>query len=226
MGLVRLGPLVADIRGAVGGVVFARGYAGTYARNRTKPVYPGSPKQNARTALMSTLVAHWQGTLTNPERVAWNALGTHTAFRNALGDDFSPSGFNCYARTNFLLDLTGQSLVTAAPAQAITPALPATIDYLEGTGIRITGIGAFDTSVAGQVLHQSSLNLPQSRFFFKGPWDSLGSFVIATLDSLPHTFFPEASCDQGKRNWIRFKIVAATGSISAQTIYSVDRAAA
>lgn len=226
MALLRLGPLVADIRGSIGGTVFSRGYGGNIARNRTKPVYPGTSKQSERTALMSTLVAHWQGTLTNPERVAWNNLAKATTLRNRLGMDFTPSGFNIYTRANFYLALTGQSLITAAPAAAVTPAIPATMDYLEGTGCRITAIDAFDTSPAGKFMIQRTLNLPQSRYFFKGPWDITLAWALTDLDGLPLTTAAEADCDQGKRNWFRYVVVLAAGSISAETIYSVDRAAA
>lgn len=226
MALFRLGPIVVEAAGSVGGVVFARSHAGQYGRARIKPVYPGTAKQSQRTALMSTLVAHWQGTLTNDERIAWNNLAKATTFRNRLGVSFSPSGFNMYARTNFLLDLTGQSLVTAAPAQAVTPAIPATMDYAEGTGCRVTDIDAYDTTPSGRFLFQRTFNLPQSRFFFKGPWDGLTWNNLVTLDALPWTAGPEAQCDQGKRNWFLYKVVLASGSISAPTVYSVDRAAA
>jgi len=226
MALIRLGPLVADIRGSIGGSTFARGYAGNYIRNRTKPVYPGSSKQSQRTALMSTLVGLWQGTLTDAQRVAWNDLAKATTLRNALGMDYHPSGFNLYARGNFMLSLTGQTLITTAPAAMVTPAAAFTFDYLEGTGCRVTNIGEFDTAQSGVMLMQRSLNKPQSRYFFKGPWDTCTPADFSAFDALPVTLFAEALCDQGKRNWVRFVVVLDDGATSAETVYFADRAAA
>lgn len=115
MALLKFGAMIADARGSVGGVVFARNRGGAYARNRTVPINPNTSRQSAVRALLGDLANIWTNTLTQVQRDAWELYAANVPLVNSLGESRNVSGINMYVRTNSVMLDTGGTRLDAAP---------------------------------------------------------------------------------------------------------------
>ncbi len=222
MALILLGGAVADIRGSVAGNTYARNSSGNYVRNRTKPVYPASEAQQTAAANMSTIVASWGNDLTIAQREAWNALAARTNRRNKLGQSITVSGFNLYTRSNLLLLLTGQALVTAPPVNPEIPAPSLTLAHLAATGVQVTDIGGWDETVSAFLLISISPALRQTINFYKGPFVSRAPWGSAFIAAVPALIDPTADLFINTRKYYKFVAVAADGGASADITFRAD----
>lgn len=222
MALIKFGPVISDARGSVGGTVFSRNAAGAIMKQRTTPTYPASQKQQERASLLSTIIEDWQGTLTTPERNAWNALAQITSLPNKLGEQFTPSGLNLYVRSNCMLDLTAQAHVVVPPVSAVGPSPTFTLIWTTLIGIEVSAIGNFDTAGAAKLLTQRSAPLPLSINYFKGPYTLIYAMNGAYFDILPALLFPSAQLVATSRYFFKWRAVDSDGTVSAPAYYSVD----
>jgi hypothetical protein len=103
MANIKFSSLVADARGAVGGVVFSRGGGGAIARTNIKPVNPRTARQSTKRATLAMLTQYWASTLDEPERSAWRDYALGTSWTNKVGTAASISGMAAFLRTNSLL---------------------------------------------------------------------------------------------------------------------------
>lgn len=71
MARIKLGPLVTDIAGSVGGATFQRNRFGMTMRNKPLPLYSQTPAQFKIRRLIAFLQYSWQD-LTDPQRLQWN----------------------------------------------------------------------------------------------------------------------------------------------------------
>jgi len=115
MASIKMGPLVADIRGQVGGTCFSRGSGGAIARNSPKPCNPRSTAQNARRSVFSRLARHWSAELSDAERTGWNDYAAGCTWTNKVGTAATISGMAAFVRLNSLLLLIGEAIQEAAP---------------------------------------------------------------------------------------------------------------
>jgi len=222
MALIKYGPVVADARGSVGGTVFTRNRFGAVMKQRTTPKYNGSERQAAMTALMSVIVDSWNTDLTVALRNAFNSATLLFTVPNALGEQVHLTGMQWYMRCNFLLSLTGQTLVTAPPVAPIIPAPTLTIEHVPDTGIVCSAIGDWDTSATTKVLVSTSATLRQTVNYFKGPWPSRVSHDATQYDSLPFNIRGSAILVINSRYFLRFRSVHSDGASSFAVIYSAD----
>ena len=115
MANIKLGAMVADARGAIGGVVFSRGGGGAIARTNVKPVNPRSSGQQARRALLAYLSQYWSSTLTDTFRANWRTYAAQTSWTNKVGTAAVISGLAAFVRLNTLLKTAGFALQSDAP---------------------------------------------------------------------------------------------------------------
>jgi len=222
MALIKLGPVVADARGSVGGTVFSRNAAGAYMKQRTVPTYPGSAAQVARAALMTTIVDDWKTSMSDAARDDWNDLANQTTLTNKLGEQFRPSAFNLFVRANTLLDLCGLTHVTIPPISATAPTPIFVMQHTIDVGLHVTAIGNWDNTPLGRTLLSWGMHIPQSIYYFKGPFTLLGSMDFDVYDALPLILRANADLQVTKRYFVRARAVHEDGSVSAAAIYSVD----
>lgn len=222
MAIIRFGPMVADARGSVGGTVFARNSAGAYTRNRTKPIYPGSDSQNARTAQMSQVVQTWQTDLSVAQRDAWSAKAPTNGLTNRIGDRMTGSGFNLYARASLLLLISQQGLVTAPPTPLTIEAPVFTIGWTDGIGIQITDVHGWEGSGTDYVIIQDAHLLRQSVNFFKGPFTNLAIRGGVVVRAVPVIIAPDAVLLSDTRSFFRFRVINSEGSCSQGWIQATD----
>lgn len=122
MALIKYASIVAEARGKLNGVVFARNRGGAYMRNKVSPTQPRTPAQVNVRQQMSSLAQSWR-TLTDVQRGAWNALALSTVATNVFKDAKSLSGMNLYSRLNRNLDTVGATRINTPPEVITVPAV-------------------------------------------------------------------------------------------------------
>lgn len=135
MAVLKYGPLASEVRGSIGGTVFSRSRAGTYARARRKPVDAPTNVRNAYQSTLATVYGRWADSLTNAQRIVWNTLGANTTFLNALGEEYHPTGYNLYVRTNALTIYWGFTPIDTAPATAVATHYAVNYRWLDDPGV-------------------------------------------------------------------------------------------
>jgi len=226
MALVKFGGGIAAMSGKLGGTIFSRNGAGAISKNWAKPTYPGSARQAEAAGRMSTIVTEWQQGLTNAQRTAFNNKAATVSFRNRLGDDFTPSGFNLYVRANTHLSITGQAMVTAPPVTPVLGMFTPTLAHVPATGVQISAVGDFDDSLTHSIRAYESAPCTLSTNYFKGPWVPNATYLVAAAIAVPVTILPTAQITPDSAYFFRFISVSAEGGVSAEMIVRVAVGAA
>lgn len=115
MALVKYGGGIVQMSGSIAGTVFARNKSGNYARPRTKPVNPKSPRQEAARTVISDLAQWWHEELDNTERGLWENYAAAVAMKNKLGETIHLSGFNHFLRSNAVRLKIGGEIYPSGP---------------------------------------------------------------------------------------------------------------
>lgn len=143
MAIIKLGELVAGIRGTVGGTTYSENLGGPYCKGWSMPTNPRTHKQSLHRGTISTLASGWRG-ITNPQRIGWDTFAADPAqeLENSLGEAYYISGFGWFVKCNSRLMFLGESFIATAPVAArpgtpnvtsayyaITPPFWCKIDY-------------------------------------------------------------------------------------------------
>lgn len=86
--------------GSIGGITFARGKAGAYARRRSRPVKSRTPEiTNYHYSVFKYVVQEWlnAGTVV---RGLWNDFATRNPLIDSLGNSFQTNGYMWYMKLN------------------------------------------------------------------------------------------------------------------------------
>lgn len=159
MAKIKLGLIVSDVRGAVGGVILSRNKSGAYMRKNTSPTNPSTPSQAEVRSVFGSLSSAWKG-LTAEERDAWKAAAESKQYNrtNQLGIVVQPSGFQLFCRLNGALLQNDFAMINRPGPKSEFPAITAGNMVLEASG------GLLDT---GSIAYSGTL----------------GSFNLITLAS-------------------------------------------
>lgn len=124
MAILKLGELVAGIRGTIGGTIYSANKAGPFARAWSKGPNPQTSRQTIQRGLMTTHGAPWLA-LAQADRDDWDTYAEDPAqeLTNSLGEAYYASGYNWYCRINTHLLLSGRARLDVFPAFA-APAAP------------------------------------------------------------------------------------------------------
>jgi hypothetical protein len=99
MAKILFGNIVADTRGSIGGVTYARNSSGAYARQKVSPVQPETPIQVATRAQFEDLSKQWPQ-LTNAQREAWRDFAAHNPVIDRFGLPVTLNGNAMFVRLN------------------------------------------------------------------------------------------------------------------------------
>lgn len=222
MALVKLGGLISDIRGSVGGTVFSRNKSGAIARQRTTPINPKTILQTAIRAIIALVSQAWRTGTTTAQKAAWAVFAANVPAKNKLGETINLSGFNQYVKSNTAALNAGLPAIPAAPVVFTLPGE----DHLfagsadAGTGkLSITFDDTRDWVDEDDAAMLIYMGLPQddSITFFDGPYRYAGAILG---DSVAAPTTPDATIDvpfeiaDGQKVWIRGKILRADGRLS------------
>jgi len=110
MALLKLGAVVSDIRGSVGGSTFARTSAGLVLKNKCSPVNKNTNRQSLVKNFISTLQQNWLA-LSQDQRDCWKLW---TSFNPVLQNNISGNFINAqqtFIRLNLYRQLYGFAII-------------------------------------------------------------------------------------------------------------------
>src|SRR3990172_1538376 len=91
--------IIAGGSGSVGGCVFSRNRFGSYIRNRSIPVNPGTIEQQAIRNALGLLSANWK-VLTDVQRDNWTNYALNTPYTDWQGAPITLTGLQMYCAIN------------------------------------------------------------------------------------------------------------------------------
>jgi hypothetical protein len=165
MAKIKLGAIVVDMSGKLGGHVFAKNRGGNYMRTKTTPTNPRTSFQSAVRAMFATISSGWSA-LTDANRKSFENLVGAYAKTNVFGDLKSPTAKALYQRLNQNLMLSGQAVIATAlpPAAVIAPLVnTATATAIDGS----IAINFESASIGSQILISATPVLSHGTTFIK-----------------------------------------------------------
>ena len=149
MAKIKLGAIVTDIRGKLGGHVFSKNRGGAYMRTKVTPVNPASVRQTFVRTIFAVISSLWSS-LTDAQRESFAGLVEAYAKTDIFGDIKIPSGKALHQRLNQNLGVSGQSYISTCLAPIGVPAPRVSeVEYAVGLD---TLILTHDTDLTGSVL--------------------------------------------------------------------------
>jgi len=202
-------------------MVFARNKSGNYIRNRTKPVNPKSPRQEAARTIVSYLADRWHADLSAVQRGLWETYAAAVAMKNKLGETIHLSGFNHYIRSNSVRLSVDLTVLDAAPTTLSLSekdhTLVCTEEDIAGQTFTFTcendGWGANGDPKLFINLYQGQPQLV-SRQSYHGPFRQMG--VISTAEGIAGTSTEPAaySFALNQKVWFRARVYTTEGRLS------------
>lgn len=221
MALIKLGGGVSDIRGSIGGTVFSKNRYGSYTRNRTIPVNPGSTAQTKIRACSGQIRDAWFNTLTTAQRAAWAVYAANVQVQNRLGETITLTGWNMFARTNLNLLYNDYDIVADAPTEYSLAEQDSTLAITVSEATQLVSV-AFDDTMAWLDEDGAALIIYVSRpqnatvNYFKGPYLVAGKIEgdSVTPPTTPTTIAVPFAVVEGQKVFAMARIVRADGRLS------------
>lgn len=212
MALIKLGALVSEVRGSIGGAVYARNRYGAYTRARTKPVDPNTALQNTYRTRMSMALTAWKA-LAIGQRGLWNAYAGQHTFTNRIGEAFVPSGLNLFTRSFILLDVAGLAQVTLPQINMVLEDPDCTCAYVAETGFVHRSTTA-NWPAGATMLIWLTYDLSNAINFYKGPYTTFGALLVASYTDNETSIRDDAGLALDSKMFMKWRIVSALGQAS------------
>lgn len=220
MATIKFGPIVADARGKIGGIVFSRSRTGPFARSWVKPTHSATNIRALYKSSMSQVFTRWRDIVSPAERDDWNTLATNTTFTNSIGSSYNPSGWNLYFRTNGLLLPFNRTPVDVAPANAIATHYEISYSW-NVPNEQIAAECSTDYPDATSIFFFGSAGRSQTIYSLRGPYivstRNLASDIKGAPQLLVGFYY-----DPELRVFIRDRCVDADGAVSGPFFQSYD----
>jgi hypothetical protein len=120
MAKFKVGQVVADIKGLVGGTVFASNKGGNYIRRYKKPTNKNSVKQQAVRLAFGAMTGQWR-LLTEAERQSWIEGAINFPYTDSLGESRIYSGQQLFNKLNNTLTQAGEQTLASCPSPQSFP---------------------------------------------------------------------------------------------------------
>ena len=121
MAILKMGAIVTNISGKVGGQTFGIGKSGQYLKNTGSYINARTVKRTGSNTLLASITAKWR-TLTQAQRDSWDAATVNFPYVNRLGNTEYYSGFNLFTKFSVNLALIGLGINNNPP-----PVTPVTV---------------------------------------------------------------------------------------------------
>jgi len=132
----RMGMMMVDVSGKLGGQVATKGRNGLNIRTKVKPINRRTTTQVNQRSRLSTLSAAWRA-LTDSQRSQWSSVAAQFTRHNNFGQKYHPTGKNFYVQINDNLLVAGSATVSTPPLT--TPATAQTA--MTATSIAANSVG-------------------------------------------------------------------------------------
>lgn len=173
MAIIKPGPLVSEVRGKIGGVVFARNRGGLYVRNFAAPVNTQTPLREENRQYLTDALAGWRA-LSESARSMWSDYGREVGTVNSLGETVRINGLSAYVAGATLLLQAGGSVPAVAPIEFSLPPIPA-----------IEDVEVFAGSGSGPDGNNGTISISEIDASGGGTINALGGFVVLSYSG-PH----------------------------------------
>lgn len=227
MALIKYGGGIVQMSGSIAGSTHARNRFGNYARARTKPINPKSPRQSgARISIMYLAEAWREAPMDDAKRLAWETYAASVSWQNKLGETVKLTGFNMFIRSNAALVRDGRPIVTDGPTDLGLP--PGDPDFVISNCRAWSSNGdlAFNQNLDWCKEDGASfvidMGLPQNptRNFFGGPWRYIthvsGNALTPAESPMPGMGLAAWTFIEGQKVWFRAHIIRADGRVSTK----------
>lgn len=115
MAKITTGPIIAEIRGMCGDVVFSRNRGGAFSRSKITRVDPWSSLQNDIRAYSEIVGRRWNAVLTETQRTQWRALAATLQRTDQLRQTISLTGHQVFFQRNLALYWWHSTFLDNAP---------------------------------------------------------------------------------------------------------------
>jgi hypothetical protein len=120
MAVIVPGPVVADIRGKVGGVTYSRNQGGLYVKANPDWTQPASGFRDATQDALEFVAKAWSDTLTENQRQSWRIYARAHPRPNRWGHRTLTNGYTFFVRANFYL-CVGRETIFYPTAPTLPP---------------------------------------------------------------------------------------------------------
>lgn len=208
MAVILPGPLVSDIRGKVGDVVFERNAGGLYVRSKGTVTQVASAARSAATDAMILLSTRYQNNFTDSQRAAWTAYARRFPDVDRWGRTKVRTGQQAYISVNFPYAVAfNEQFADSPPQVAPNPKaqIVATIDPFNELIKIAVPVDNWRTPRTAQswIIYQGK-PVYDTRLYFSSPFRFAGAFVPGAsgwIDPTEVTWvFPVA---EGQTSWIK-----------------------
>lgn len=153
MAKIKMGMVVTDARGKLGGQVFSKNRSGAYVRTKVTPVNPQTSFQMASRQLLGSLSSGWSG-LTDEQRKQWNDAVNDWQRTDVFGDLRKPTGKNLFTELNKNLLQSGTgTLMTIPPEKQEIPIISLASPYFDTTVPEFSvGFGIVPAKTIAQIM--------------------------------------------------------------------------
>lgn len=222
MAQIKLGAGIAEIRGSIGGTVFARNRSGAYARNRSIPVNPGSALQSKIRATIGQVRELWFNVLTEAQRAAWKVYADNVPVSNRLGETVTLTGWNMFAKTNSFQLYHDKAAILDAPTEFATAEMDGSLE-VQGAAATKNLVIAFDDSLpwvneaGGRMEIYQSTPQAATKNFYKGPYQKVYTIDGDNVEppTSPMSAQSRHVLTQGQKVFIMARIIRADGRLSS-----------
>jgi hypothetical protein len=221
MALFKLGGIVVDARGSLGGLTFSRNKSGAYGRARVKPINPNTPRQTAIKSIMAFISQLWRSGTSVAERAEWAVFASNVPATNKLGESINLSGYNQFVKSNMVAKNAGLPEILNGPVLFTLPGTDPSYDVVPSEATQDLAITFDDTADwvgedGAALIVEMGIPQDESIAFFNGPWRNAGNIKGAVVppvtgDTVPAPF-PLVAL---QKIFTRAKIIRADGRVSA-----------
>ena len=120
MAKIKMGSIVTDMSGKLGGHVYAKNKGGNYVRTKATPSNPQTPAQMSIRGIFASISSGWSA-LTDAGRESFNGFVSSYGRTDIFGDLRNPTGKALYQRLNNNLAVSDQALLSACVAPIVVP---------------------------------------------------------------------------------------------------------
>lgn len=140
MAVIKVGSLIADIRGKVGTNVFSRCQGGAIVRDVGSWVQPDNAAQGDVRDTIEALSKAWSSTLTEAQRESWRTYAHVNPRPNRWGTLTLTNGYAAFIRHNFhsYLDLSALQFASAPTSYGLHPPI-VTVKVQQNGALSVTG---------------------------------------------------------------------------------------
>lgn len=190
MAKILFGPLIAEARGQIGGIVFSRNTHGPYVRENFSPVNPNTERQQSIRSALTLASTAWRDTLDFSMRAEWDQYAKNTPVVDKFGKAGYLTGFQQYVGHQVIASMLGLPALTLSPlgfGHAVKPSLVTSDiatchDNQKVNIVAATFVDNYDPALADvHTLVFQGKAISPGKSYYNGPYRYVGVVELASV---------------------------------------------